>query len=206
MPVIKSVDYCKMPLAELIEDPAMPVEYRPIPSWPGYVAGDDGSIWSCLKRGGRIWTLTDNWRQRKLTLDYRGYLVLSMRRQGCKRSFVMQSHRLVLEAFAGPCPEGMECCHYDGNRTNNKLTNLRWDTRKGNRQDAIRHGTLVRGVKTKHALLNDDAVRDIRLRYADGETSRSIAESYGVAVSTIKGVVSRRKWAHVLDIIGEEEL
>ena len=30
--------------------------------------------------------------------------------------------RLVLEVFVGPCPEGMECCHYDDDRTYNALT------------------------------------------------------------------------------------
>ncbi|MGO1563156.1 MAG: HNH endonuclease signature motif containing protein [Actinomycetaceae bacterium] len=50
-------------------------------------------------------------------------------------------HRLVLEAFIGPCPEGMEACHNNGNRTDNRLENLRWDTRLANAHDAIRHGT-----------------------------------------------------------------
>lgn len=50
-------------------------------------------------------------------------------------------HTLVLQAFVGPAPEGMECCHGDGVRTNNYLGNLRWDTRLGNNLDAIRHGT-----------------------------------------------------------------
>ena len=34
--------------------------------------------------------------------------------------------RLVLLAFVGPCPEGMECCHFpDRDVRNNKLNNLR---------------------------------------------------------------------------------
>lgn len=49
-------------------------------------------------------------------------------------------HQLVLTAFVGPCPLGMECCHGDGDRANNRLTNLRWDTRSANQQDTLRHG------------------------------------------------------------------
>jgi hypothetical protein len=49
-------------------------------------------------------------------------------------------HTLVLEAFAGPRPEGMEGCHNDGNPTNNHIDNLRWDTRSANNQDTLRHG------------------------------------------------------------------
>jgi hypothetical protein len=50
-------------------------------------------------------------------------------------------HQLVLIAFIGPCPPGMECCHNDGNPSNNHLDNLRWDTRSANNLDRIRHGT-----------------------------------------------------------------
>jgi hypothetical protein len=35
-------------------------------------------------------------------------------------------HRLVLEAFVGPCPAGMEAKHRDGDYTNNTLSNLLW--------------------------------------------------------------------------------
>ncbi len=56
-------------------------------------------------------------------------------------------HRLVLEAFVGPCPAGMEGCHNDGDRANNRLDNLRWDTSKNNHADRLEHGTDTRGEK-----------------------------------------------------------
>lgn len=46
-------------------------------------------------------------------------------------------HRLVLEAFVGPCPEGFECDHSDRNRRNNALTNLRWLSRTDNNRNRI---------------------------------------------------------------------
>lgn len=49
--------------------------------------------------------------------------------------------RLVLEAFVGWCPEGMEACHNNGRNTDNHLTNLRWDTHPENIRDSVRHGT-----------------------------------------------------------------
>ena len=49
-------------------------------------------------------------------------------------------HRLVLAAFVGPCPEGMEACHNDGDPSNNQVSNLRWDTRSANMLDKVRHG------------------------------------------------------------------
>lgn len=50
-------------------------------------------------------------------------------------------HTIVLKAFKGPAPEGCECLHGDGDRTNNCDFNLRWGTRLENVHDAIRHGT-----------------------------------------------------------------
>lgn len=48
-------------------------------------------------------------------------------------------HRLVLETFIGPCPEGHEACHNDGNPSNNVLSNLRWGTKKSNALDREEH-------------------------------------------------------------------
>lgn len=56
--------------------------------------------------------------------------------------------RTVLEAFVGPCPDGMECCHSDGDRWNNRLSNLRWDTKSENQLDSVRHGTHASASKT----------------------------------------------------------
>lgn len=50
-------------------------------------------------------------------------------------------HRLVLEAFVGPCPPGMECCHNNGVASDNRLCNLRWDTSSENKYDWVRSGT-----------------------------------------------------------------
>ena len=58
-------------------------------------------------------------------------------------------HSLVLEAFVGPRPDGLECCHNDGNRLNAELANLRWDTRSANTADAVEHGTNHHAKKKK---------------------------------------------------------
>ena len=60
----------------------------------------------------------------------------------------MYVHRLVLMAFRGVCPEGMQGCHNDGNPSNNELSNLRWDTAKANQADRARHGTHQNANRT----------------------------------------------------------
>jgi len=65
----------------------------------------------------------------------------------CLSGVTKTVHRLVLEAFVGPCPDGLECCHEDDEPTNNCLSNLRWDTKSENQKDSYRHGRKGHGQK-----------------------------------------------------------
>jgi len=69
-----------------------------------------------------------------------GHCALHLRKYGSTTTVSL--HRLVLTMFSGPAPEGMECCHENGNPSDNRLVNLRWDTRLENLRDRIRHGQL----------------------------------------------------------------
>ncbi len=79
-------------------------------------------------------------------MDKWGHLGVHLRRDGKIRSFYV--HRLVLEAFVGPCPPGMEGCHWNDVPDDNRLSNLRWGTRKENRLDIVRNGNDPNGNKT----------------------------------------------------------
>jgi len=50
-------------------------------------------------------------------------------------------HRLVLTAFKGQCPKGMEACHNNGDCNDNRLINLRWDSRSSNAKDRWNHAS-----------------------------------------------------------------
>ena len=69
-----------------------------------------------------------------------------MARDGINRNVFV--HTLVLTAFMGPRPSGQEACHWNGDASDNRLENLRWDTRSGNRRDMIRHGRDPKKSKT----------------------------------------------------------
>src|SRR5580704_4483135 len=49
-------------------------------------------------------------------------------------------HQLVMELFVGPCPENKEINHIDGNKSNNKLSNLEYITRSQNMNHAYKLG------------------------------------------------------------------
>lgn len=68
-----------------------------------------------------------------------GHLSVHLRMNRCGRTCAV--HRLVLCAFVGLPPDGMECCHNNGVASDNRLTNLRWDTSSANSYDIVRCGT-----------------------------------------------------------------
>jgi hypothetical protein len=74
-------------------------------------------------------------------------------------------HRVVLEFFIGKCPDGMEACHNDGNKLNNNLSNLRWDTHRNNCLDKISHGTSLSGSKNHKSKINDSTAAVISKIY-----------------------------------------
>lgn len=111
-------------------------------------------------------------------------------------------HQLVLEAFVGPCPEGMEARHLDGSRDNNHLSNLCWGTRSENQADSIAHGTHNildnRGERCAMSKLTEPEVREIRRLWATGEHRQwALAERFGVTQSTISHIVLLKSWKYL---------
>jgi predicted XRE-type DNA-binding protein len=100
---------------------------------------------------------------------------------------------LVLEAFVGPRPVGMECCHNDGNAFNNALGNLRWDTPTANQHDRVKHGTSNRGERCGTAKLTLAQVNAIR---RDRRLQREIANEYGVQQSAISRIKNGKRWGY----------
>lgn len=126
------------PMGRILERTAlMAEEWRPVVGYEkDYEVSDHGRIRSLdrldnlgRQRRGRVLSLCAN------STDH---LQVSLFRNGESVRFLI--HRLVLEAFLGPCPEGMEACHWDDNPRNNRLSNLRWDTRAENMRDQVRNG------------------------------------------------------------------
>lgn len=122
-------------------------EWRDIPGYEeAYQASDDGRVRSLTRIVPRLFAdgrvVMGRFNGRVLTGSVNkktGYRMVAVSRNGRRR--MRPVHTLVLEAFAGCRPEGMEGCHRDGTRTNNHISNLYWGTHTENIQDAVRHGT-----------------------------------------------------------------
>lgn len=168
------------------------VEYRDVAGFPGYRVASDGTIWSRRKRGGG---LRAEWRLLRPWCDRDGYYAANLYREG--RGHTRQVHRLILEAFVGPCPDGMETRHLNGDPADNRLENLAWGTRIENEDDKLRHGRRARGERHHQAKLTWIDIVAIRALAKAGRPCRSIAEEFGVGETAIHNIIARKKWRHV---------
>lgn len=165
------------------------VEFRPYPEHPVYAVGDDGSVWSQFSCRGRF---PEGWRR---ISPYRRpygarYMVVCLREnEGKGRVICRYVHRMVLETFVGPCPDGMLGCHNDGNTANNRRTNLRWDTPAANMADKDRHGTARRGVDSPNALMDSDRLLMVFLLASVGLRQDEIGQVVGLTQTGVSQVL-----------------
>jgi hypothetical protein len=175
------------------------VEYRDIVGWPGYRVGDDGSVWSRRNRGGRGGKSYDRmgtvWRQLQAFPDKDGYLHVGLRCDGKHKKFLV-SH-LVLSAFKGPRPDGLEACHENGKPADDRADNLRWDTHQANSSDKAAHGTQQRGSLMYNAKINEDIAREIKILLAAGVPKLRIARKLGISRWAVDNISRGRAWKHV---------
>jgi len=186
------------------------MEFREIYGFPAYQISQTGIV----KAGNK---------QLKLCKHPRGYWQIVLGKGG--HSWHKLVHRLVLETWVGPCPEGCVCHHIDGDKTNNDVSNLEWVSQKANiwnRKDRIpeKHcpiceklfkpkeraqktcspecGTKFRsGEQSVRSKLLGSDVRDIRKRRANGEKGIELAKEYGITPSAVCDIVKRRCWKHI---------
>lgn len=109
--------------------------------------------------------------------------------------------RLVLSAFIGLPPIGHDAAHWDGDPTNNCLSNLRWATISENMQDKKRHGTDPIGVRNAMSKLTEEQVLYIKNNYKrtsyHASNSLELAQQFNVSRETILDVAKNAGWSHV---------
>lgn len=109
------------------------------------------------------------------------------------------AHRVIWEAVHGPLDAGLTINHIDGDKTNNRLTNLESVTQAENVRHAYATGLNAgrRGEDHVHAVLSDNDVREIYRRAWSGEPQAAIGAAYGVGRSIVSNIKRGWAWDHV---------
>lgn len=117
-------------------------KWRSVPGYEGYYeVSDQGDVRRIARsKGATVGRILAH----RVGTD--GYPYVHLAKDAVHRNRAV--HILVLEAFAGPRPPGMEACHNDGDKRNAALSNLRWGTPSENNFDIVRHGRNVNANKT----------------------------------------------------------
>lgn len=117
------------------------------------------------------------------------------------KKVVMESvHRLVALAFLANPNNKRTVNHIDGNKSNNHLSNLEWNTHKENVDHSIKLGikAQAKGIQFINRTKFDElqirvikSLKDSKVRHVD------IAKYFGVHRITINDILNSRSWQHV---------
>lgn len=174
-------------------------QWKACPSDPHYEVSDEGSVRSVdrvIERNGKPARLKG--KTLKHLKHNQGYRSVNLGRGNGNRRLI---HSLVMEAFVGPRPKGMDINHKNGDKTDNRLENLEYCSRSQNMAHAVRTGLmppppLRRGTDNDHLCrLNEEKVRHIRQWHAEGGGITQIARHYDVGKSTVGNIIKRNTWA-----------
>lgn len=132
-----------------------------------------------------------------------GYQQLFLRVETNKRrAFCV--HKLVMTAFVGPPPDAMQIDHVNGEKSDNRLSNLEYVTAAENIRRAIKlglHNSV--GINNGRAKLTEQEVIQIKtlLRQIDsGEitlTRQQVADRMGTYRQIVNHIAAERTWKHV---------
>jgi hypothetical protein len=165
----------------------MHTQWKDIPGYEGrYQASTDGQIRS------RAWVEHIEPRNGKAAYDRQhkskllhpcvgsnGYNYVGLRESAkSKNAKYTPVHHLIALTFLGDRPDGAVICHWDGDKHNNKLDNLRYGTYRDNSLDTYRQGG-------RYGKLTPEQAKAIKIRLAKGDTQTQIAKDYDVTPAAI---------------------
>lgn len=181
--------------------PNLPAEeWRAIPDWEDrYQVSNLGRVkrisFNAPDRSGKIKPYPEL--LKKKVPHKRGYVTVNLSRDGKNRHVLV--HRLVATAFHGQPGPDQVANHKDGDKTNNRASNLEWVTQAENMRHAVETGLQrsARGEAAGNSKLNRHQVRHIRAHLAAGERVKTIAQRFGVSQRAIRSISTGRTWGHI---------
>lgn len=141
----------------------------------------------------------------KLSKNSLGYLVVGLTRNS--KTLNVKVHRLVGEAFINKVKNKNFINHIDGNKTNNKVSNLEWCNASENSKHAFNLGLSTsmkinrfvgKEEENSNSLLTKQQVIEIRNKYIPFKYSaKKLAKEYNVSQSCIEHILRKRSWKNV---------
>lgn len=128
----------------------------------------------------------------KLGFNVYGYRVASLYKNSRKHFYTI--HRLVTTTFIGKRPDHFDVSHLDGNKLNNKLSNLVYESRKDNENRKAIHGTKLFGDNHPSSKLSLKQVIEIHKLSKDGVKTCDLARRFSVSSGCISSILLGENW------------
>lgn len=111
-------------------------------------------------------------------------------------------HRLIAQTFLGEISKGFNVNHKDGNKSNNKLSNLEIVTFSENQKHAYKLGLITsnapKGSRHVKSKLTEEDVLLIREHHRQTKSLKSVCELYPhLHKGTIGKILYRNSWTHI---------
>lgn len=107
-------------------------------------------------------------------------------------------HRLLALTYI-PNPNAFPIInHKNGNKHDNRLTNLEWCTYSQNMKHAYKNGLVsTKGEKSSGHKLTNKKVKEIRRLHENGVSNLELGDQFEIDSSTISRIVNRYTWTHI---------
>jgi hypothetical protein len=166
-----------------------------------WIAGYKGRY--TVTTDGQVFSFVSGERRLRKPYNKDGYMLVRLR-DGAGGQQWHSVHRLVATTFIDN-PENAPCaCHINGIPTDNRASNLRWDSHAGNMRDKRGHGTW--GIALSEAQAREIkalAIAGRALPWAErrkrGLTQAAIAARFGVGHTLVSLIASGASWSWLDD-------
>lgn len=161
---------------------------------PGYEGQYQASSYGRIRSLDRTLMYKPSRRRKAFTISKTGQLLkpISNKRTQYQSVFLsgkrIDIHRLVTAAFYGPCPQGHEVLHRNGNRQDNRIENLAYGTHSENVRDTYRYGG-------KQQKLAAEDVEAIRFGLSTGLSMKELAGMYQISISNVSRIKAGTRYA-----------
>lgn len=153
----------------------------------------NGNIWRVATRRGNRWaggTVSTSHRKQRAEHDNGHYLMV--RTMIDKTRYHALAHRLVWLHFNGPIPSGLTINHKNGDKKDNRPSNLELATYSEqviHSLHVLKRGRDQRGERNSMVKLTESQVREIRELRKAGLKLAEIGNRYGVTFQAISKIV-----------------
>ena len=172
--------------------------WKDIPDAPGYQVSSLGRVKSLariiMRKNGRGMPLSEQ--IISINKSTHGYYKVSLY-IGAKRT-TYYVHSLVMKTFIGPCPEGFEINHKEGNKKDNRVVMLEYITHRENIKHAYTSGLfskVKRKPSTKLTLEEINQIKSLKSILSGND----ISKLYNVGSSTVYAILNNINWKENID-------